>query len=124
MNKGACCCVMLINYYYFLSFGLSFSVYTLQKKASSKESPSPQASGMIQLWNIEENSPPRGNHHKIRTKLTPNKVQEEPKKGMHPEFYNDAKVYCSGKLVLTTSRTKNEYVVGVWSGNHPYYLGA
>ena len=45
------------------------------------------------------------------------------KKDIHPEFYDDAKVYCSGDLVLTTGGTKKEYVVDVWSGNHPYYLG-
>ncbi|KAJ9567545.1 hypothetical protein OSB04_003511 [Centaurea solstitialis] len=46
------------------------------------------------------------------------------KKDIHPEFYTDAKVYCSGEHVLTTSGTKKEYVVDVWSGNHPFYLGS
>eukprot|EP00258_Populus_trichocarpa_P019987 XP_006386207.2 50S ribosomal protein L31, chloroplastic [Populus trichocarpa] len=45
------------------------------------------------------------------------------KKEIHPEFYQDAKVYCNGELVLTTGGTKQEYVVDVWSGNHPFYLG-
>ncbi|CAA0843405.1 50S ribosomal protein L31- chloroplastic [Striga hermonthica] len=45
------------------------------------------------------------------------------KKDIHPEFYDDAKVYCNGELVLTTGGTKKEYVVDVWSGNHPFYLG-
>ncbi|EPS69785.1 endo-beta-mannanase [Genlisea aurea] len=42
---------------------------------------------------------------------------------IHPEFYEEAKVYCNGELVMTTGGTKKEYVVDVWSGNHPFYLG-
>ncbi|KAL8490457.1 hypothetical protein ACS0TY_025597 [Phlomoides rotata] len=45
------------------------------------------------------------------------------KKDIHPEFHEDAKVYCNGELVMTTGGTKKEYVVDVWSGNHPFYLG-
>ncbi|CAA7042643.1 unnamed protein product [Microthlaspi erraticum] len=45
------------------------------------------------------------------------------KKELHPEFHEDAKVYCNGELVMTTGGTKKEYVVDVWSGNHPFYLG-
>ncbi|CAH8383195.1 unnamed protein product [Eruca vesicaria subsp. sativa] len=45
------------------------------------------------------------------------------KKDLHPEFHEDAKVYCNGELVMTTGGTKKEYVVDVWSGNHPFYLG-
>lgn len=33
-------------------------------------------------------------------------------------------MYCSGDHVLTTDVTKKEYVVDVWSGNHPFYLGS
>ncbi|EYU32772.1 hypothetical protein ABFS82_14G044500 [Erythranthe guttata] len=46
------------------------------------------------------------------------------KKNIHPEFYEDAKVYCNGELVMTTGGTKKEYIVDVWSGNHPFYLGS
>ncbi|KAI3857723.1 hypothetical protein MKX03_007146 [Papaver bracteatum] len=45
------------------------------------------------------------------------------KKEIHPEFHEDAKVYCNNELVLTTGGTQKEYVVDVWSGNHPFYLG-
>ncbi|KAL5558002.1 hypothetical protein UlMin_034213 [Ulmus minor] len=45
------------------------------------------------------------------------------KKDIHPEFHDDAKVYCNGELVMTTGGTQKEYVVDVWSGNHPFYLG-
>ncbi|XP_052188692.1 50S ribosomal protein L31, chloroplastic-like [Diospyros lotus] len=45
------------------------------------------------------------------------------KKDIHPEFYEDAKVYCNGELVMTTGGTQKEYTVDVWSGNHPFYLG-
>ncbi|PON93414.1 Ribosomal protein [Trema orientale] len=46
------------------------------------------------------------------------------KKEIHPQFYEDAKVYCNGELVMTTGGTQKEYVVDVWSGNHPFYLGS
>ncbi|KAE9588371.1 hypothetical protein Lal_00003105 [Lupinus albus] len=45
------------------------------------------------------------------------------KKDIHPKFYDDAKVYCNNELVMTTGGTQKEYVVDVWSGNHPFYLG-
>ncbi|XP_057531572.1 50S ribosomal protein L31, chloroplastic [Amaranthus tricolor] len=45
------------------------------------------------------------------------------KKDIHPEFYEDAKVYCNGELIMTTGGTQKEYTVDVWSGNHPFYLG-
>ncbi|XP_009603990.1 large ribosomal subunit protein bL31c-like [Nicotiana tabacum] len=46
------------------------------------------------------------------------------KKDIHPQFYDNAKVYCNGEQVMTTGGTKNEYTVDVWSGNHPFYLGS
>ncbi|KAK9108896.1 hypothetical protein Sjap_016956 [Stephania japonica] len=46
------------------------------------------------------------------------------KKEIHPEFYDEAKVYCNGELVLTTGGTQKEYSVDVWSGNHPFYQGS
>ena len=45
------------------------------------------------------------------------------KKDIHPQFHDDAKVYCNGQLVMTTGGTQKEYSVDVWSGNHPFYLG-
>merc|ERR1719335_1233890 len=46
------------------------------------------------------------------------------KKGIHPEFYSEAKVYCNGKIVLTVGGSQAKYVVDLWSGNHPFYQGA
>ncbi|KAK1281179.1 hypothetical protein QJS04_geneDACA002891 [Acorus gramineus] len=46
------------------------------------------------------------------------------KKDIHPEVFEDAKVYCNGELVMTTGGTQREYTVDVWSGNHPFYLGS
>ncbi|XP_038896266.1 50S ribosomal protein L31, chloroplastic [Benincasa hispida] len=46
------------------------------------------------------------------------------KKDLHPQFYEDSKVYCNGELVMTTGGTQKEYSVDVWSGNHPFYLGS
>ncbi|GHP03298.1 hypothetical protein PPROV_000205300 [Pycnococcus provasolii] len=45
------------------------------------------------------------------------------KPDIHPEFHESAKVYCNGELVLELGGTKEEYVVDVWSGNHPFYTG-
>ncbi|KAG6774647.1 hypothetical protein POTOM_022007 [Populus tomentosa] len=51
-------------------------------------------------------------------------VDEDIKKrDIRLEFYEDATVYCIGELVMATSGTKQEYMVDVWSGNHPFYLG-
>ncbi|KAI3503759.1 hypothetical protein L1887_32208 [Cichorium endivia] len=62
---------------------------------------------------------------KVVTGVSPNQPRWTcRKKDIHPEFYDDAKVYCSGDHVLTTGGTKKEYVVDVWSGNHPFYLGS
>jgi|TARA_B110000977_G_scaffold160469_1_gene204874 large subunit ribosomal protein L31 len=47
-----------------------------------------------------------------------------PKKSIHPTWYPDAKVFCDGKLVLTTGSSKPELFVDVWSGNHPFYTGS
>ncbi|BBN17828.1 large subunit ribosomal protein L31 [Marchantia polymorpha subsp. ruderalis] len=45
------------------------------------------------------------------------------KEGIHPKFFTDAKVYCKGELVMSTGGTQNEYIVDVWSGNHPFFQG-
>ena len=45
------------------------------------------------------------------------------KKGLHPEWHEEAKVMCNGEEVLVTSGTKPSYTVDIWSGNHPYYQG-
>ncbi|KAI3739913.1 hypothetical protein L2E82_30325 [Cichorium intybus] len=61
--------------------------------------------------------------YKVVTDVSPNQPRWTcRKKDIHPEFYDDAKVYCSGDHVLTTGGTI--YVVDVWSGNHPFYLGS
>ena len=44
------------------------------------------------------------------------------KKDIHPEWHDESKVICNGEEVFTVSGTKKEYVVDVWSGNHPFYL--
>ncbi|KAG7667218.1 putative 50S ribosomal protein L31, chloroplastic [Nannochloris sp. 'desiccata'] len=45
------------------------------------------------------------------------------KKGIHPEWHDEAKVMCNGEEVLVTSGTQASYTVDIWSGNHPYYQG-
>lgn len=46
------------------------------------------------------------------------------KKGIHPEYFEEAKVICNGEEVMTVSGTQPTYNVDVWSGNHPFYQGA
>jgi large subunit ribosomal protein L31 len=45
------------------------------------------------------------------------------KKGIHPEYYPDAKIYVNGEEVMTVGSTKPRMSVDVWSGNHPFYTG-
>ena len=33
-------------------------------------------------------------------------------------------VFCNGEEVLSTSGTRGEYVVDIWSGNHPFFQGS
>nr|UNJ16403.1 ribosomal protein L31 [Boldiaceae sp.] len=47
-----------------------------------------------------------------------------PKKGIHPEWYDDSKVYCDGQLIMTIGSTKSELHVDIWSGNHPFFTGS
>ena len=42
----------------------------------------------------------------------------------HPEWYSEAKVYCSGQLIMTTGSTKPIIHVDIWSGNHPFFTGS
>jgi ribosomal protein L31 len=46
------------------------------------------------------------------------------KKDIHPEYHLASTVFCNGEEVLTVSGCKGEYVVDVWSGNHPFYTGS
>ncbi|XP_039122634.1 50S ribosomal protein L31, chloroplastic [Dioscorea cayenensis subsp. rotundata] len=61
--------------------------------------------------------------HRMEVKPKSVMVECRKKGGIHPEFHEDAKVYCNGELVMTTGGTQKEYTVDVWSGNHPFYLG-
>ena len=73
------------------------------------------------------------------------------KKDIHPKFYPEAKaraprrgtarardvapaltrqpasaaaqIFCNGVEVMSCGGTKPEYIVDVWSGNHPFYQG-
>jgi len=45
------------------------------------------------------------------------------KKGIHPEWHPDAKVYCNGELIMTVGATQPQLNVEVWSGTHPFYTG-
>ena len=47
-----------------------------------------------------------------------------PKKDIHPNWFEETKVYCDGELVMTLGSTKPELNVDIWSGNHPFYTGS
>nr|YP_009394400.1 ribosomal protein L31 [Leptosiphonia brodiei]ARW62962.1 ribosomal protein L31 [Leptosiphonia brodiei] len=47
-----------------------------------------------------------------------------PKKNIHPEWYNDSKVYCDGNHIMTVGSTKKELNIDIWSGNHPFFTGS
>ena len=40
-----------------------------------------------------------------------------------PEWFEEAKVFCNGEEVMTVGGTQAEYVVDIWSGNHPFFTG-
>lgn len=46
------------------------------------------------------------------------------KKNIHPKWFNDSKVYCDGKHIMTVGSTKKELHVDIWSGNHPFFTGS
>ncbi|KXZ45075.1 hypothetical protein GPECTOR_59g684 [Gonium pectorale] len=45
------------------------------------------------------------------------------KKGIHPQWFPEAKVICNGAEVMTVGGTKPSYNVDIYSGNHPFYQG-
>nr|YP_009394611.1 ribosomal protein L31 [Vertebrata thuyoides]ARW63173.1 ribosomal protein L31 [Vertebrata thuyoides] len=47
-----------------------------------------------------------------------------PKKSIHPKWYDDSKVYCDGKHIMTVGSTKQELNIDIWSGNHPFFTGS
>lgn len=52
------------------------------------------------------------------------KILKYAKKDIHPKWYDEAKVFCDGQLVMTIGSTKPELNVDIWSGNHPFYTGS
>mgnify|MGYP001799508395 CR=1 FL=1 len=47
-----------------------------------------------------------------------------PKKDIHPEWFEETKVFCDGQLIMTVSSAKPELYVDIWSGNHPFFTGS
>lgn len=47
-----------------------------------------------------------------------------PKNNIHPSWYENAKVYCNGKIIMSIGATRPELHVDVWSGNHPFFTGS
>ena len=41
---------------------------------------------------------------------------------LSPTYYV-LQVFCNGEEVMTVGGTQAEYVVDIWSGNHPFFLG-
>jgi len=46
------------------------------------------------------------------------------KKNLHPEWFENTKVYYDGQLIMIVGSTKPELHVDIWSGNHPFYTGS
>jgi large subunit ribosomal protein L31 len=42
---------------------------------------------------------------------------------IHPKYFNNAKVYYRGDVVMTVGATVPEIHVEVWSGSHPFFTG-
>lgn len=47
-----------------------------------------------------------------------------PKKNIHPNWFDETKVYYDGQLIMIVGSTKPELHVDIWSGNHPFYTGS
>merc|ERR1711976_395285 len=45
------------------------------------------------------------------------------KKDIHPEWFEESKVICNGEEVMFCGDTREQYVVDIWSGNHPFFTG-
>lgn len=45
------------------------------------------------------------------------------KTGIHPEYYNDAKVSCACGNTFTIGATRKEIKVEICSNCHPFYTG-
>merc|ERR1712039_342168 len=56
--------------------------------------------------------------------LKTNSIFAMAKKSIQPDFYPEAKVYCDGKVVMKLGGSQKEYIVDLWSGNHPFFQGA
>ena len=46
------------------------------------------------------------------------------KKKIHPQWFQESKVYCDGKHIMTVGSTKEKLNVDIWSGNHPFFTGS
>lgn len=44
-----------------------------------------------------------------------------PKTDIHPNWFENATVYCDGKPICTVGSTKKELQVDIWLANHPFY---
>ena len=47
-----------------------------------------------------------------------------PKNSIHQTWYDNAKVYCDGQLIMKVGSTQPKLNVDIWSGTHPFYTGS
>ena len=47
-----------------------------------------------------------------------------PKNSIDPTWYDNAKVYCDGQLIMKVGSTQPKLNVDIWSGTHPFYTGS
>ena len=60
-------------------------------------------------------------HEKHHNTQNVNKSKNMPKSEIHPNWFNEAVVYCDGKPLCTVGSTKKELQVDIWLANHPFY---
>merc|ERR1711879_455859 len=93
--------------------GLGFAI--LLPLTRVEQGPTEAATNMATLGNMVSG---------LGQRMTPSFRQShvaEAKKGFHPEFFPEAKVWLNGKVVTKVGSTQESYNVEVWSGNHPFY---
>ena len=44
-----------------------------------------------------------------------------PKSDIHPTWFENAPLFCDGKLLCLVDSTKKELQVDIWLANHPFY---
>lgn len=44
-----------------------------------------------------------------------------PQSEIHPAWFDNAPIFCDGKLLCLLGSTKKELQIDIWLANHPFY---